>query len=242
MTIKQQIGRSILRKLPFSRHVFNHIRLEINAIWVRFLHKVSPFYIRKVNKLKKQKDLLVNLGCGPYGKENGWINLDLFPIQHVYIRTDCRKKLVLANDSCAGVHIEMFLEHVDPFDELPFLLKECHRVLKPTGVLRVIVPDAEKFIKAYFSDGWEEMNKISYGGEDWSEIYSCKMEALNHVFLQEYEHFGGWDFKRLKLVLEKAGFSLINHVKFNEGSFPIEIIDREFHRSNGLYVEAIKQV
>jgi len=239
LTIKQRIGKSVFKKLPFSRHVFDHIRLEMNAIWVRFLHKVNPFYIRKANKLKKQKNILVNLGCGPYGREKGWVNLDLFPIQHVYIRTDCRKKLILGDNSCAGVHIEMFLEHVDPFDELPYLLKECYRVLIPTGVLRIIVPDAEKFIKAYLGYGWEEMNTISYGKEDWSVIYSCKMEALNHVFLQGYEHFGGWDFDRLQLVLQKAGFKMINRVKFNEGSFP-EIIDREFHQSNGLYVEAMK--
>jgi len=133
----------------------------------------------------------------------------------------------------------MFLEHVDPFDELPYLLKECYRALMPTGVLRIIVPDAEKFIKAYLSDGWDEMNAISYGKEDWSVMYANKMEALNHVFLQGYEHFGGWDFERLRLVLQTAGFVKINRVQFNEGVFQ-EIIDREFHQSNGLYVEAMK--
>lgn len=239
MTIKQKIGKKLLNNLPFSIHVFNHIRLEVNAIWVRFLHKINPAYILKVKELKKQNNLLVNLGCGPYGKENGWINLDLFPIQHVYIRTDCRKKLILADNSCTGVHIEMFLEHVDPFDELPYLLQECYRVIMPSGVLRIIVPDAEKFIKAYLSDGWDEMNAISYGKEDWSAMYANKMEALNHVFLQGYEHFGGWDFERLHLVLKDAGFVKITRVQFNEGAFK-EIIDREFHQANALYVEAIK--
>ena len=239
MTIKQKIGKSVLSNLPFSKHVFDHIRLEINAMWVRFLHKVSPSYQSKVRKLKQQKNILLNLGCGPFGKESGWINLDLFPIKNVYIRTDCRKKLILADNSCAGIHIEMFLEHLDPFDELPFLLKECLRVLIPNGVLRIIVPDAEKFIKAYMTAGWEEMNKISYGGEDWSNEYLTKMEALNHVFLQGYEHFGGWDFERLKKVLTNAGFNIINRVNYNVGSFP-KIIDREFHKTNGLYVEALK--
>jgi predicted SAM-dependent methyltransferase len=239
MTIKQKIGKLVFKNLPFSKHVFNHMRLELNAIWVRLMHKINPVYIHKVWKLKKQKNLLINLGCGPYGKEYGWINLDLFPIQHVYIRADCRKELFFSNNSCLGVYIEMFLEHVDPFDELPFLLKECYRVLMPKGVLRIIVPDAEKFINAYVNDGWDEMNSISYGKEDWSLMYSNKMEALNHVFLQGYEHFGGWDFERLKSVLQFAGFVKINLVQFNKGVFK-EIIDREFHKENGLYVEAIK--
>jgi len=239
MTFKQRAGKYIFNHLPVSRHVFDHFRLELNAIWVRLLHKISPLYIHKVSRLKKQKGLLVNIGCGPFGKEKGWINLDLFRIKNVYIRTDCRRKLILANDSCKGILVEMFLEHLDPVDELPCFLKECYRCLEPGGVLRVVVPDAVKFINAYTSEGWNAMNKISYGGEDWSEIYSCKMEALNHVFQQEYEHYGGWDYQRMIIELGKAGFRQIERVDYLVGKFPA-IIDREFHKSNGLYTEATK--
>lgn len=240
MTFKQRIGKYIFTNLPFSRHVFDHLRLEINAMWVRFLHKISPVYIHKVRNLKQQKNLLVNLGCGPYGKAEGWINLDLYPHPNVFIPADCRKKLILADNSCAGIHIEMFVEHLDPFDELPLLLRECYRTLQPSGVLRIIVPDAEKFIKAYIADGWSAMNEISYGRENWEERYSAKMEALNHVFLQGYEHFGGWDFDRLKKVLRCAGFETIVRTGFCQGNFPQAIIDRSYHKQNGLYVEAVK--
>lgn len=239
MTVKQKVGKLVFRKLPFSRHVFDHIRLESNAIWVRTLHWVSPFYKKKVKRLFDRKKLLINVGCGPYGKETGWINLDLFPIKNVYMRTDCRKKLLLASGSCTGIHVEMFLEHLDPVDELPFFLKECYRTLENNGILRVVVPDARKFLQAYLTSDWTNMNQISYGNEDWSRKYSCKMEALNHVFLQGYEHYGGWDFERVQKVLNDAGFTEVNQVEYNKGDFP-EIIDREYHKTNGLYVEAIK--
>jgi len=239
MTIKQKVGTYFFRHLPISRHVFDHVRLEMNAMWVRLQHKVNPAYWYKAAKLKKEKGILVNVGCGPYGKESGWINLDLFSIPSVYMRTDCRKKLITADNSCRGIHVEMFLEHLDPVDELPFFLKECYRSLQPGGVLRVIVPDAVKFIKAYLEEGWDELNKISYGGVDWSAEYSSKMEALNHVFHQEYEHYGGWDYVRMVNELTKAGFKNIQKVDYNVGDFP-QIIDREYHRPNGLYVEAIK--
>lgn len=239
MTYKQRIGKYFIKHLPVSRHVFNHFRLELNAIWVRFQHKINPWYVLKVARLRKKKNLLVNVGCGPFGKASGWINLDLYPIRHVYIQTDCRKKLILANDSCKGILVEMFLEHLDPVDELPFFLKECYRSLEPGGILRIIVPDASKFIHAYYSDGWEKMNKISYGEDDWSKEFSCKMEALNHVFLQEYEHYGGWDYQRALIELKKAGFQDIVRVGYNLGRFP-QIIDREFHKANGLYVEGVK--
>jgi predicted SAM-dependent methyltransferase len=240
MTFKQRFGRYFFRHLPVSRHVFDHFRLEINAIWVRIMHTCNPFYIEKVSRLRKKKNLLVNIGCGPFGKESGWINLDLFPIKNVYIRTDCRKNLILADNSCIGIHVEMFLEHLDPKDELPFFLKECYRCLDINGVLRVIVPDANKFIRGYLSPGWDLLNKISYGSEDWSKVYSCKMEAINHVFLQDYEHYGGWDEERLTIVLQRAGFNKLEQVSFAKGKFPGIPIDREYHKENGLYFECIK--
>jgi predicted SAM-dependent methyltransferase len=194
----------------------------------------------KIRELRKKNNILLNLGCGPYGLADGWINLDLFKIKHVYVRYDCRKKLPVSNNSCAGIHVEMFMEHLEPVDELPYFLEECYRSLKQGGVLRIVVPNAKLFLKAYFSDDWRELNKISYGYEDWSRVYSTKIEALNHVFLQEYEHYGGWDEERMEHVLRRAGFNNISFVEYGKGKFPGGPIDREYHKQNGLYVEAIK--
>jgi predicted SAM-dependent methyltransferase len=240
MTFKQLLGKFIFRRLPVSRHVFDHFRLELNACFVRIAHCLNPYYIIRTRQLKKQKNLLVNLGCGPYGKAKGWINLDLAPLQHVYIPTDCRKVFPLASASCRGIHVEMFLEHLDPFDELPHFLAECYRCLQPGGIARFIVPDAELFIRAYLSPGWEAMNRISYGCDDWSRTYTCKIEALNHVLLQGYEHFGGWDFERMQRVLSDAGFNDIRRQHYGMSDFPDGPIDREYHRQNGLYVDAVK--
>lgn len=240
VTLKQRVGRFVFKRLPVSRHVFDHFRLELNAWYVRMAHRLNPYYLLRVRKLKKQRNLLVNLGCGPYGQAPGWINLDLSPVRHVYLRTDCRRKLPLADRSCLGIHVEMFLEHLDPFDEIPHFLAEIHRCLQPDGVARFIVPDAELFVRAYLSPGWEAMNRISYGSEDWSKQYTCKMDALNHVFQQGYEHYGGWDLERLRKLLSDAGFDTVRRQTFGVGDFPSGPIDREYHRKNGLYVEAMK--
>lgn len=240
MTLKQRLGKLVFRHLPVSRHVFDHFRLELNACYVRMAHCLNPYYRARVQKLKKARDLLVNLGCGPYGKAEGWINLDLSQVQHVYLRTDCRRKLPLADDSCIGIHIEMFLEHLDPYDEVPHFLAEIRRCLQAGGVARFVVPDAELYVRAYLAPGWDAMNQISYGSEDWSKQYTSKMEALNHVFQQGYEHYGGWDFERLRNRLENAGFATIRRQTFGVGDFPSGPIDREYHRQNGLYVEATK--
>lgn len=240
MTIKQQIGKFIFENMPISRHVFDHFRLELNAFLVRLMHRVHPVYLKRIKKLKKKKNLLVNIGCGPFGIEKGWINLDLYPIKNVYLRTDCRKKLPFSPETCLGIHVEMFLEHLDPVDELPHFLSSCYNSLQQNGILRIIVPDAQKFVRAYLDNDWSEMNKISYGLDDWSKKFPTKMDSLNHVFMQGYEHYGGWDKERISNVLNKAGFSIIKFVEFGIGDFPNGPIDREYHKQNGLYVEAQK--
>lgn len=56
------------------------------------------------------------------------------------------------------IYTSHLLEHVRP-DQAIFILRECHRVLKPEGVLRVVVPDlrllAERYLagdRAFFGD------------------------------------------------------------------------------------------
>lgn len=108
MSLKQVIGAYIIPKLPINRHVFNHFRLELNALRVSVLNKMSPMRRAKIHNLKQQRNLLVNIGCGPFGKSD-WINLDLFPAQNVTLIADCRRRLPLATASCRGIHVEHYL-------------------------------------------------------------------------------------------------------------------------------------
>jgi predicted SAM-dependent methyltransferase len=240
VSLKQRLGTLLFRKMPISQHVFDHFRLEINALIVRISHRINPYYVLRKRELRRRNGLLVNVGCGPFGLPNGWVNLDLAALENIYLRTDCRRQLPMADSSCRGIHVEMFLEHLDPFDEVPVFLREIYRCLETNGVARFIVPDAALFIEAYINAGWDSMNEISYGSEDWSKSFASKMDALNHIFQQGYEHYGGWDFERLKHVLHEAGFSRIRRCIFSSGDFPLGAIDRDFHRKNGLYVEARK--
>jgi predicted SAM-dependent methyltransferase len=107
-------------------------------------------------------------------------------------------------------------------------------------VIRIIVPDAEKFIRAYTADGWSALEDLAADGESSQHRFITKMEALNHVFVQGAEHYGGYDFETLASVLEAGGFREVRRCAFRVGRFPDGCIDREQHRPYSLYVEAIK--
>jgi predicted SAM-dependent methyltransferase len=235
--VKQGIGHWLIPRLPVNRHVFNQLRLELNALRVRTFHRIHPGYRNAIRALSSRRNIKANIGCGPFGIP-GWINLDLFSHDQVTLRADCRYRIPLGDGSCEGIHVEHFFEHLCPVDARPRFLRECRRCLQPGGILRVIVPDAELYVRAYVSPGWEMLNSISCGGDAPERAFRTKMEALTHVFLQEAEHYGGYDAETLALVLGNAGFRDVARKSWREGDFPGDPIDRELLRPYSLYFEA----
>lgn len=239
VSLKQGFGKWLIPRLPFSEHVFNHFRLELNAIWVRALQYIHPGYRNARSQLRNQKRVKLNIGCGPFGRD-GWVNLDLYPAPGVTIRCDCRRRLPLADGSCRGIHCEHFFEHLDHGAERSNFLKECFRCLEEGGILRIVVPDGELFIRAYLSEGWSGFQRIAADGDHPESNFATKMEALNHVFVQGYEHYGAYDSETLINVLCSGGFRKVDKRSFATGSFPDGCIDRARHRPYSLYIEAVK--
>lgn len=235
--MKQRLGAWMIPRLPVNPWTFRAIRVELNAAMVRLLGHIHPGWIMRRRALAHRKGLLANIGCGPFGRD-GWINLDLFPAPGVSLRADCRRDLPLGDGSCRGIHIEHYLEHLEPTRDRPRLLSECRRCLEEAGVLRIVVPDMRKYIEAYMAPGWDALNDIGCGGERPQTSFRTKIEALNHVFVQDGEHYGGFDEEYLRLVLEEAGFRDVETVAWRQGNFPVGCIDREQHRSYSIYMEA----
>ncbi|TYC06927.1 methyltransferase domain-containing protein [Micromonospora sp. WP24] len=81
--------------------------------------------------------VVVDLGCGPNKQWPGNLGLDIFPASGVDAVADLSGSLPLADDSVDVFFTVHILEHL--IDFLP-LLDECHRVLRPGGVLHVMSP------------------------------------------------------------------------------------------------------
>ena len=63
-------------------------------------------------------------------------------------RLDVRRRFPYPDDSVTAVYSSHMLEHI-PRSAAAFCLKECHRVLKPGGVIRIAVPDLDQWIREY---------------------------------------------------------------------------------------------
>jgi predicted SAM-dependent methyltransferase len=146
-----------------------------------------------------QTGLLVNLGAGDAGLP-GWINVDRASAPNVNCICDARKRLPFEQRSVKGIFTEHFVEHLDYGEEVPHFLSECHRVLQTGGVIRIIVPDAERYIRAYVTGGWEPIASVRPLASDRTDIhfsvkYNTRMELINVVFRQWEEHKFAYDLR-----------------------------------------------
>jgi SAM-dependent methyltransferase len=93
------------------------------------------------------KPLMVNLGCGSTFDPN-WINMDFIPASPAVITYDLRKRLPFDSNTCDVVYAAHVLEHFSRAMAQTFI-RECYRVLRPGGVLRIVVPDLEMITRLY---------------------------------------------------------------------------------------------
>ena len=235
-SVKQRLGDWLVRKLGVNPQTFRAVWMEMRAAGVRLRGVIDPVWIMRRRELRRRMGVLANVGCGPNSRE-GWVNFDLFQVPGVTIPVDCRNGLPLSDASCRGIHIEHYFEHLEMTIERPRFLAECRRCLEVGGVLRIVVPDAKRFVEAYLAPGWETINAMG-GFYVPEEACDAKMEVLNHTFLQEGDHFAGYDAEYLGIVLKDAGFCDIQEVAWREGQFPDGCIDIEQHRVYSLYMEA----
>ena len=89
----------------------------------------------------------LNFGCGDR-LAPGWVNIDFHSHHPGVRRVNLLRRLPFADNSFDVVYSSHVLEHFSR-DTAASLLRECHRILKPGGILRVVVPDLENVCREY---------------------------------------------------------------------------------------------
>ena len=114
----------------------------------------------------------------------------------------------------------------------------------PFWLLSLIVPDAEEYLHAYNSLGWEELatlRPLDEGNTD--HYYKCryrtKMELINLVFRQGHRHKYAYDFDTLDFLLRRYGFAQVIQQEFGQTLLPELGIDSIERATESLYIEAV---
>lgn len=127
--------------------------------------------------MKDSKNIFLNLACGVKTHPD-WVNLDMSPyiflrhnmrlakilkligflsdqrwarlnaipvdVQHINLKNGIPYEAA----SVDVIYHSHFLEHL-PKSSVPSFLKECFRVLKPRGIMRIVVPDLQYIMNEY---------------------------------------------------------------------------------------------
>jgi predicted SAM-dependent methyltransferase len=184
---------------------------------------------RKVPALLQRDPLLLHLGSGTQSKD-GWVNVDLAG-DPVDLAWNLARPLPLPPGCVHGVFSEHVLEHL-PFEAGLGLLRQAHRVLRPGGIVRIVVPDGGRLLASYMDGGRGFIEETRAGRP-------TRMTAVNELFYW-YRHCWIYDAETLTLALEAAGFEQARQREFGATDLPGTCPDTPDRRAESLYVEAVR--
>lgn len=118
----------------------------------------------------------LNLGCGRH-YHSDWVNLDLQSDDPNVICHDVTQGIPFEDGEFDSVYHSHILEHLDPIQGQE-LVAECFRVLKPNGILRIVVPNLEEIAKLYLA-----MHDQAWRGIEQATVnyHWMKMEMLDQM-------------------------------------------------------------
>ena len=197
-----------------------------------FLGKSKRHIRRKISKFGYP--YMLHLGCGKV-KFNDWINIDLGKSGGVAdFVWDLTHGIPFDDSSCQLIYCEHLLEHF-AVEQGVSLLRECWRVLKTEGILRVAMPSLDVLIEKSERGDWHRQDWLS-----WPEyrFVKTRAEMLNMAF-REWGHKWLYDREELHRRLSEAGFTKIKDVEWGR-SDSLKLRNRESRRDSLLICEAKK--
>jgi len=241
---------------------------------------------------------LINLGCGTH-MHPAWNNIDFSVYsrlrRHMWlvlflrrlglisperftqfsevdpgiIPWNLRRGIPFGDKTFDVVYHSHLLEHIDREVALAFLV-ECYRVLRPSGVIRVVVPDLEKWANAYAQS--LSIRSIDNCVEEHEEIVAAllvqfvqhepttrKMQRpvvrwLERLLLGNsvkvgWQHRWMYDRFTLKALLGKAGFEDCKLVTAQDSRidgwkiFGLDVrADRDEYKPESIWIECVRPI
>jgi predicted SAM-dependent methyltransferase len=138
----------------------------------------------------------------------GWLNTDLYPLSISAVALDATKTFPLPDASFDYVFSEHQLEHIDYSGALN-MLKECRRILRPGGKIRLAVPSLDRLVELIQATRTEVQDRyIRYSTDFWwpSVQNPGPCFAFNSAFMN-WGHKFLYDQATLRNALETSGFT-----------------------------------
>jgi predicted SAM-dependent methyltransferase len=187
-----------------------------------------------------QKFKLLNLGCGNHHHPD-WVNVDFHATGAGVIAHNLNKGIPFENNSFDVVYHSHLIEHF-PKSYAPVFLKECHRVLKNSGIIRVVVPDLEQIVRWYLL----LLEKSVSGDKEAQNKYEWIMLELFDQMVRNYsggEMLKYWQQENIPaedFVITRVGSEALNIISQIKQSKNYIKIDHSQNTAEHLELDPIK--
>jgi predicted SAM-dependent methyltransferase len=148
----------------------------------------------------------LNLGCGATFHKD-WTNIDFVSGSADIVAYNLLKGIPYADNSFEVVYHSHVLEHFPKTKAVDFI-KECYRVLKPNGIIRIAIPDLEKIA----------LNYIRYLNESLQGIPGAD-QKYNWTMLELFD----------QLVRSDSGGEMIDYIKNTSNNNDSFLLERNGH-------------
>ena len=207
-------------------------------------------------------DMKVNLGCGDRVVD-GWTNVDYalgarltrVPLVRTLNRRlrifnvewdsrivlhDLKTRFPWSDSSVAVAYSSHTLEHFDKADGRSFL-SECHRVLRPGGIIRIVVPDLHVIVVDYLEGRLRADDVV--GALEVLPVHAAS--AVKNKFARftqsAHTHKCMYNTPRLVEILDEIGFTASSRGAFDSDIDDIRAIERENRTQRAVIVEGRKR-
>ncbi len=165
----------------------------------------------------------------------GWTNIDIDPASGADVIADLGQALPYPDASVDFIHSEDFLSCLPTIEQVRNFLHEARRVLKPHGVMRLLVPSLERLLQA-----WKEHPQALIDNWNRSVGLPLEPETAGHLVNLALKLNPGFFFDRhtLDSLLHEAGFA-VREVDYNQSPHPElrGLDDRRPELSVSMYLE-----
>jgi predicted SAM-dependent methyltransferase len=142
----------------------------------------------------------------------GWLNTDVLPTSREVVYLDATRRFPFRDNTFDYVCSEHMIEHIEYHDAL-FMLRECFRVLKPGGKIRMSTPDLRVLV-GLFSN---EKTTVQNFYVDWMttkflpDATFCKEVFLINNAFRAWGHQFLYDRETIEMTMKKVGFKDIRY-------------------------------
>lgn len=157
-----------------------------------------------MKSINQPNNIMLNLACGNRIHPD-WHNLDFSPSNKLVKKANLLGRLPYNDGIVNCIYSSHFFEHI-PKKKTFHFLNECKRILKTSGILRIVVPDLENICREYikildstphsFKREWivvELLDQMvrSHSGGEMQNIYNRLLSSDNLDYKQYvYERVG----------------------------------------------------